>query len=566
MKRWLPWLAALMLFTGCAGQAAPSVLAVFAAEPEERLTLLTDPADLDCWDALALDEVAAEEPTGDAVTIGGESWLAVPATLRGTPYTLWLRAMPDDSWQLDLAASFGLNRIPAAEWDRQGGLFTVRVTASLLEELPAGYEQYAGIRFPLLLRDADGEEKIAVAPRDTEDGEALLQLLSDGKEHRLLLRLRAMQGGEEPILRVAACCGEGWLDQEAILRAQCGELLAAVRSGRAETAAALLTEQNISVTDENGDGLLYLALLSGDADTVSLLADRDCPAENRNYYRIDGALTEEEQADREALLDSIRQKGRSPGCIAGSIVYQLTASGNADALGLYLDYYPCDWEIPAGEDAILTAYYGGGADPTAANLLDIAVTANDAATARVLLSHGAPASGLLRQALRQNPVSFSRGMLAVLGEHRCFGELDDVLADYAAFKESYEQEAGNACTRFEKLYNDYMDAAANGDYFQAAAVMDSGLLKTIVGQLTAVKQVQEPQTDAIGSLWDLMYEYADMMDTAGWYYKRIARSTYSVTRNYQKYMFELRLSQGEKLYNEFITATATYDWLLENIG
>lgn len=563
MKRWLPWLAALVLLTGCAGQAAPSVLAVFAAEPQERITLLTDPTDADAWDALSLDEVAAGEPEGDAVTIGGESWLAVPATLRGTPYTLWLRAMPDDSWQLDLAASFGLNHIPAAEWDMQKGLFTVRVTASLSQELPAGYEPYADTRFPLLLRDADGEEKIAVAPRDTEDGKALLQLLSDGKEHRLLLRLRAMQGGEGPILRVVACCGESWLDQEAILRAQCGELLTAVRSGKAEAVAALLTPQNITVTDENGDGLLYLALLSGDADTVSLLADMDCPAENRNYYRIDGALTEEEQADRDALLDFIRQQGRFPGCIAGTIAYQLTASGNAAALGLYLDHYAVDGDIPAGENAALTAYYGDGADPMAANLLDIAVTASDPATAEVLLSHGVSASRLLRQALRQNPTSFSRGVLAVLGEYRYFGELDEVLEDYAAFKESYEQEAGNACTRFEKLYNNYMDAAAKGDYFQAAAIMDSGLLKTIVGQLTAVQQVQRPQTEAIGSLWDLMFEYADMMDTAGWYYKRIARSTYSVTRNYQKYMFELRLSQGEKLYNEFLTVTATYDWLLE---
>ena len=86
-----------------------------------------------------------------------------------------------------------------------------------------------------------------------------------------------------------------------------------------------------------------------------------------------------------------------------------------------------------------------------------------------------------------------------------------------------------------------------GDSFAAAGIMDSGLLDEIVGQLQAVQNVAKPETEAINALWDLMYEYADMMDTAGYYYKRISLSTYVVTRRYYRALFENRLGRAHAL-------------------
>ena len=63
---------------------------------------------------------------------------------------------------------------------------------------------------------------------------------------------------------------------------------------------------------------------------------------------------------------------------------------------------------------------------------------------------------------------------------------------------------------------------------------------------------------------DLMFEYADMMDTAGYYYKRISLSTYVVTRRYYRALFEDRLGKAHTLYEEFRRQTAVYDGLLEN--
>ena len=85
-----------------------------------------------------------------------------------------------------------------------------------------------------------------------------------------------------------------------------------------------------------------------------------------------------------------------------------------------------------------------------------------------------------------------------------------------------------------------------------------------MGQLAAVQDVEKPATDAIDALWDLMFEYADMMDTAGYYYKRISLSTYVVTRRYYRALFEDRLGKAHTLYEEFRRQTAVYDGLLEN--
>ena len=145
-----------------------------------------------------------------------------------------------------------------------------------------------------------------------------------------------------------------------------------------------------------------------------------------------------------------------------------------------------------------------------------------------------------------------------------FGVLDEVLADYRSFKESYESVAGESCRRFERDYEAYCSAMEKGDSFAAAGIMDSGLLDEIVGQLAAVQDVEKPATDAIDALWDLMFEYADMMDTAGYYYKRISLSTYVVTRRYYRALFEDRLGKAHTLYEEFRRQTAVYDGLLEN--
>ena len=166
--------------------------------------------------------------------------------------------------------------------------------------------------------------------------------------------------------------------------------------------------------------------------------------------------------------------------------------------------------------------------------------------------------------LQTSPTVLSDEMLALLGRYRYFGVLDEVLADYRSFKESYEAVAGESCRRFERDYAAYCTAMEKGDSFAAAGIMDSGLLDEIVGQLAAVQDVEKPATDAIDALWDLMFEYADMMDTAGYYYKRISLSTYVVTRRYYRALFEDRLGKAHTLYEEFRRQTAVYDGLLEN--
>ena len=198
------------------------------------------------------------------------------------------------------------------------------------------------------------------------------------------------------------------------------------------------------------------------------------------------------------------------------------------------------------------------------NLLDLAVAAGKAEPAAVLLQNGVSASPLLLKKLQASPTQLSEQMLAVLGRYHYFGVLDEVLEDYRSFRESYEEVAGESCRRFERDYDAYCAAMERGDSFAAAGIMDSGLLEEIVGQLKAVQNVEKPKTDAINALWDLMYEYADMMDTAGYYYKRISLSTYVVTRRYYRALFENRLERAHELYEEFGRQISVYDQLLEN--
>ena len=111
---------------------------------------------------------------------------------------------------------------------------------------------------------------------------------------------------------------------------------------------------------------------------------------------------------------------------------------------------------------------------------------------------------------------------------------------------------------------DYMRENTQKQEAPLASRLRPRTLDEIVGQLQAVQNVAKPETEAINALWDLMYEYADMMDTAGYYYKRISLSTYVVTRRYYRALFENRLGRAHALYEEFKHQTAVYDGLLQN--
>ena len=530
--------AVMLLFAAC-GEApeGPDVLQVFAADPSERGESLTRPSDAALWDELGL--AGAEVTSGESSsrTVGGQEWQTVRAALSGDETELYFRRDLVGEWQLDLRASFGVNPLPLTDWENENDILTVRVTASLADELPGPYKGHAATHAAAELRDYTGEGSITAAfPKTSSDGEALLTLLSDGKEHRVLLRLRQIpeefwedeEPEEEetgPVWRVTQYVAPGWFDEAAVLREQNPELLQAVRQGRTERVQELLTQDNVQTTDENGDSLLYLALSEHMTGIAELLIKNGCPGLCDNIYWHDMPfLLDFERQDVLTLTNSLRQTGGSPGCTAESLAHYLVERSNSAGLELYLSAYLPQYELSAAESRALAGRYGLDMEEEA-NLLDVAVLDGNPQTAELLLSDGIQASELLKEKLRLQPTSFSDQMLAVLGRRNYFGVMDGVLRDYAVFRESYLKEASDAVEHFHKYYNRYLDAEVAGEAAEARAVMDANLLPAIERQLEAVQKVERPESEAIGELWDLMYEYADMMDTAGYYYKRTSYST-----------------------------------------
>ena len=554
----------LVLLTAC-GTPQYDLSAVFAAAETERAEWLADPDNAVLWEKLGLSGsvVSAGDPT--AMTIGAQRWLLQPATVNGEAVTLCFCLNEQDRPLLDLRASFGLNALSPEEWYACEDLFTVRVWATLGGELPETYlsgEAEGLTRYAVQLTDPATGKTVTAVAADSE----LQQQLADGERHALCLRLRAMQQGE-PLLRVVTVLCQGWLEPQSALRAQSEQLLWAARHGENETLRLLLTDENITVTDRNGDGLLFAALQSGNAETVEQVAKAGATDENHNLYWVDPAtLTVTEQQDWQLLLASREQQKADTGCMAPTIAYYYTAAADAERLSLYLSHFRLKAEasvLSEADSSAVVRRYGIESAQTG-NLLDLAVAAGKAETAAVLLQNGVSASPLLLKKLQASPTQLSEQMLAVLGRYHYFGVLDEVLEDYRSFRESYEEVAGESCRRFERDYDAYCAAMERGDSFAAAGIMDSGLLEEIVGQLKAVQNVEKPKTDAINALWDLMYEYADMMDTAGYYYKRISLSTYVVTRRYYRALFENRLERAHELYEEFGRQITVYDQLLEN--
>ena len=555
---------ALVLLTACSTPRY-DLSAVFAAAETERAEWLADPDNAVLWEKLGLSGsvVSAGDPT--AMTIGAQRWLLQPATVNGEAVTLCFCLNEQDRPLLDLRASFGLNALSPEEWDACEDLFTVRVWATLGGELPEIYlsgEAEGLTRYAVQLTDPATGKTVTAVAADSE----LQQQLADGERHALCLRLRAMQQGE-PLLRVVTVLCQGWLEPQSALRAQSEQLLWAARHGENETLRLLLTNENITVTDRNGDGLLFAALQSGNTETVEQVAKAGATDENHNLYWVDPAtLTVTEQQDWQLLLASREQQKADTGCTAPTIAYYYTAAADAERLSLYLSHFRLKAEasvLSEADSSAVVRRYGIESAQTG-NLLDLAVAAGKAETAAVLLQNGVSASPLLLKKLQASPTQLSEQMLAVLGRYHYFGVLDEVLEDYRSFRESYEEVAGESCRRFERDYDAYCAAMERGDSFAAAGIMDSGLLEEIVGQLKAVQNVEKPKTDAINALWDLMYEYADMMDTAGYYYKRISLSTYVVTRRYYRALFENRLERAHELYEEFGRQITVYDQLLEN--
>ena len=567
LKRWTALLLAVMLvlLTACGAQKEYKLSAVFAAAEEERTQWLADPDNAALWDQLGLSGSVVSDGDPAALTIGAQHWVLQPATVEGKPVTLCYCVDEQNRPLLDLRASFGINVLPVEEWTACEDLFIVRVWAQQGGDLPEGYlsgEDEGLNRYAVLLTDPITGESASAVASDAE----LQALLADGEPHALCLRLRAMQQGE-PTLRVVTVLCQGWLEKESVLRVQSEQLLWAARHGENDTLRLLLNEGNVSVTDRNGDGLLWAALQSGNAETVELVVKAGATGENHNlYWANPAALTIAERQDWQQLLSTLEEQHTDTGCTALSIAYYCTAMGNAERLSLYLAHFPLSAEeaaLPEGDSTTVALRYGVESAQTG-NLLDLAVANDDTETAAVLLQNGVTASPLLLKKLQASPTTLSDEMLALLGSYRYFGVLDEVLADYRAFKESYEAVAGESCRRFERDYAAYCEAMEKGDSFAAAGIMDSGLLDEIVGQLQAVQNVAKPETEAINALWDLMYEYADMMDTAGYYYKRISLSTYVVTRRYYRALFENRLGRAHALYEEFKHQTAVYDGLLQN--
>lgn len=566
-KRLAAAAAILFLLSAC-GQKTEEydALAVFSAQPSNRSDYLTNASDVFLWDKLGLGGVTVT--TGDTTEriVDKERWLTVRAELSGEENMLYLRRDPQGEWRLDLTASFGVNPLPLSEWGSEQGFFTARVTASLGGELPAPYQEHAATHYTVEIQDYTGEGTLtAVFTRESSDGEALHRLLSDGGEHRVLLRLRELPAeGETPLWRVTQYVAEGWFNEETELRRQNTALLEAVRQGRTEQVEALLTPQNVHVTDENGDGLLFLALRDHHDEIAELLIRMGVSGQNDNIYWHNMChLLDFEREDVLTLTGKMRKGGGNAGCTAESLEHYLVQRSNNSALMIFLSAFEPQGTLSMAESWSLAERYGLELE-TPANLLDVAVLEGSAQTAETLLIDGLRASALLKEKLRLEPTSFSEQMLAVLGQQNYFGVMDEVLEDYGAFRKSYLKAASEEVKKFHEQYNRFLDAAVAGKQTEAYAIMDSGLLSAIEHQLAAVQRVEKPRTEAIGALWDLMFRYADMMDTAGYYYKRTAYSTYAVFRHYNLSRFQNRLERGEELRNRFLTEFETYERLYRN--
>ena len=565
----LPLLAAFLLLFGCGGEPKEyDVLSVFSADASRRSDFLTQVGDSTLWDELHLNGVTVTQGECREIKVGQEQWLSVSAKVSGDDAVLYFLQDSKGKWQLDVRTSFGVNSIPMEEWEEQEGILTVMVTASLSqEELPEPYLPYEAAHYTVEVADYTGENAItAVCTRESSDGDTLHSLLSDGQKHRVLLRLRAMTMEDgDTVWRITQFVQGDWLDSEARLRSQNIALLQAVRQGDTAKVGELLTADNIRVTDSNGDGLLFLAFQDNEMDTANLLMSKGCGSGNDNIYWHDMKyLCDFERSDIQALVNRIKQNGGAPGCTAESISHYLVLESKNTALAAFLAYYEPQNELSELESAELCARYGLETKGVTANLLDIAVLNNSAPVAQALLNDGVQATELLKQKIYLTPTYFSDQMLAVLGKQNYFGVLSEVLEDFKTFRQSYDDKAASVVERFHNSYNRFMDATVANEDFATKAIMDSSLLEDIEKQLGAVQKVTQPRTEAINALWNLMYQYADTMDTAGYYYKRTARSTYVVTRRYLYSMFETRLEQGEEYRTEFFRELAIYDKLLQN--
>ena len=447
LKRWTALLLAVMLvlLTACSAQKEYKLSAVFAAAEEDRTQWLADPDNAALWEQLGLSGSVVSDGDPAALTIGAQHWVLQPATVEGKAVTLCYCVDEQNRPLLDLRASFGINVLPVEEWTACEDLFIVRVWAQQGGDLPEGYlsgEDEGLNRYAVLLTDPITGESASAVAADAE----LQALLADGEPHALCLRLRAMQQGE-PSLRVVTVLCQGWLEKESVLRVQSEQLLWAARHGENDTLRLLLNEGNASVTDRNGDGLLWAALQSGNAETVELVVKAGATGENHNLYWAEpAALTIAERQDWQQLLSTLEEQHTDTGCTAPSIAYYCTAMGNAERLSLYLAHFPLSAEedaLPEGDSTTVALRYGVESAQTG-NLLDLAVANDDTETAAVLLQNGVTASPLLLKKLQASPTTLSDEMLALLGSYRYFGVLDEVLADYRAFKESYEPWRGKA--------------------------------------------------------------------------------------------------------------------------
>lgn len=581
----------LVAFSGCAmGERKNTISDVFTADAENRADYLTDPKDIALWDELDLDNVTLSDENTQDLQAGDVFVKRNNAEVGESMVPLYFIEGEDGKWRLDLDASFGLNEEQMTQWDSSDGIVTVRVYAELVSELPSQYAGREETHYAVKVADPQGESTLtAVFNRQSADGGALYALLSDGARHPVLLDLRAMDmGRNQTVWRIVRYRGENWLDESAVLRLRHAGLLEAVQSGDAEKAKDLFTQESLAVTDQNGDGLLFLALRGDHYDLAEWLISQSAGDFNDNLYWHDAAyLLDFERDDMTALTGALRESGGNPGCTAESIGHYFARYGGDAAMTVYLSHFAPQAELSALESRELAIRYGlvseapqttktaaktlktAAAQKTesvsTANLVDVALLNRNAQTAATLLNGGATASDLLKEMLRTDPTFFSDDLLTVLGAHNYFGVLSEVLDDYRIFRDDTREKAGEQMDRFAEDYAKYLEVAGEDDIFTVAGIMDSYLLKDIVDQLVAVKTVSEPQTPAVKNLRELLIKYADTMDTAGYYYKRIARTTNTALRQNSRRMFKLRLEQADALRNEYLKETALYDDLLLHV-
>lgn len=466
----------------------------------------------------------------------------------------------------------GENEKAIAQYGEYGGaVFKAKLIASVSDRYEGAYAGTAESHLALLLTDWTGEgELLGYVPRESDVGQALAALLEKSGSAKVLLRLRltgaaAESGAEEAAAtaRIVALLSPDWHDPE---EENAGILESAAAGDAPETRVLLDAGASPYALDANGDGLIFLALRSGNLTLADLLASYGAPLENHNYLCAQAdLLTGSEQTDIADAWGVQSAGGSDPGCTCETLLGYFVRSGAGSAV---------DWLLENGAEASslseyatlqLAARYGvPAAEGVRANELDLALAGGETEIARALLASGAQPSSLLLAKIADN-MDFSSKACDLLGEYDYFGVLDSVIADYAAFRAAYD--------KVEALAREYNDRLAEyellesqGRTFDAVYVLSREIYPAAKALKTAADALAEPATPEIAAVLTLTRDYASLVMRAANNMNNINGNIVKSGRNYLMSLHDRNQSAADAKLAELEDRIDYYDSIASHLS